>query len=40
MILIDEVFHAKAFRKIAGEAAMQETEYSHELGRQMLGLVD
>lgn len=37
-IVKDEVFHERAFRKMAGAAAMSKTKASHERGRQVLGL--
>jgi tRNA isopentenyl-2-thiomethyl-A-37 hydroxylase MiaE len=37
-ILKEELFHEKAFRTMAGEAAMESTTYSHELGLKLLGL--
>lgn len=37
-ILKDELFHERAFRTMAGPAAMEATRSSHELGRQVLGL--
>lgn len=38
-ILPHEVWHASAFREMAGEVAMKDTQYTHELGRALLGLV-
>jgi len=35
---LKEVFHEKAFRMMAGDAAMQKTQYTHELGLELLGL--
>lgn len=37
-ILPQERFHERAFREIAGDAAMRETEAAHTLGRLALGL--
>lgn len=37
-ILKEELFHEKAFRKMAGSDAMEVTQYSHELGLALLGL--
>lgn len=38
-ILKQEIFHAAAFEKMAGVEAMNNTKYSHEQGRALLGLV-
>jgi rubrerythrin len=38
-ILPDERFHARAFRSLAGPAALKKTEGAHDLGRRALGLV-
>jgi rubrerythrin len=37
-ILPEERFHERAFRALAGDAAMRATEGAHELGRLALGL--
>lgn len=39
-ILKDEIFHEKAFRKLAGKEAMMKTTESHQRGMELLGLVD
>jgi rubrerythrin len=38
MIQKQEMWHASAFARIAGEDALAATKNSHELGRQLLGL--
>lgn len=38
LILMDEVFHERAFRKMAGPAAMTNTTMAHSRGRELLGL--
>jgi rubrerythrin len=38
-ILRQELFHERAFRKLAGPDAMAKTKYDHEQGRALLGLV-
>lgn len=38
-ILPEERFHERAFRELAGEAAMTATRDAHEVGRRALGLV-
>lgn len=37
-IVKDEIFHERAFRKMAGDVAMAKTRPSHDRGRQVLGL--
>lgn len=37
-ILKDEIFHERAFKRLAGEEAMQKTEASHKRGLEVLGL--
>lgn len=37
-ILVDELFHERAFREMAGYQAMQKTQGSHEKGMELLGL--
>lgn len=39
LILRDEVWHAAAFEQLAGSEAMSKTQYTHEQGRALLGLV-
>lgn len=38
-ILNDELFHERAFRKMASAEALEKTKGAHELGKQLLGLV-
>ena len=38
-ILVDELFHERAFRSMSTPAAMEKTHGNHELGRKALGLV-
>ena len=37
-ILPEERFHERAFRRLAGPAALEATRHAHELGREALGL--
>jgi rubrerythrin len=37
-IQIDEVWHERAFRDLAGKVAMEQTKADHEAGRHLLGL--
>jgi len=37
-ILPEEIFHERAFAKMAGEKALKETEGAHDLGMEALGL--